>query len=220
MRMSEPNARLIALYQKQAKAYDRSGIQGLDAWRREAVKRLHVKHGDLVVDVGCGTGLNFPWLQEAVGPQGKIIGVDLTDAMLEQARHRIARAGWTNVELVQADAASYAFPTQVNGVLSTFALTFIPEVQRVIQNGCRALVPGARWVVLDMAWPRAWPWWFAYLLFFLRVSRYGITAELVRRRPWQAVRSIMQQSLVEVEWQPFWRGFFYLAWGKQPKPPA
>ena len=102
----EPNARLIALYQKQAKDYDQSGIHGLDAFRREAVKRLHLKHGDLVVDIGCGTGLNFPWLQEAIGETGRIIGVDLTDAMLEQARLRVATHGWQNVELVQADACA------------------------------------------------------------------------------------------------------------------
>ncbi len=218
--MPEENARLIALYQKQAKDYDQSGIQGLDALRRAAVKRLDLKRGDLVVDIGCGTGLNFPWLQEAIGPEGRIIGVDLTDAMLEQARRRVAKAGWKNVELVQADAASYAFPAQVNGMLATFALTFIPQAQLVIQNGCRALAPSGRWVVLDMAWPAAWPVWFHPLLFFLHLSRYGITGEVVRRRPWQTVWSTMQQSLAEVERQPFWMGFFYLAWGKQPQPPA
>ena len=57
--MPEQNARLIALYQKQAKNYDQSGIHGLDTLRREAVKRLELKRGDLVVDIGCGTGLNF-----------------------------------------------------------------------------------------------------------------------------------------------------------------
>src|SRR6266702_6774066 len=176
----EENARLIALYQQQAKGYDQSGIHGLDAFRREAVRRLELKRGDLVVDLGCGTGLNFPWLQEAIGETGRIIGVDLTDAMLEQARLRVGTEGWKNVELVQADATHYQFPTQVNGILSTFALTFVPDGARVIQNGCRALAPG--------------------------------------RRPWQTVWSTMQQSLVEVERQPFWMGFFYLAWGTQPQP--
>lgn len=218
--MPDQNARLIALYQKQAKDYDQSGIHGLEPFRREAVNRLHLKRGDLVVDIGCGTGLNFSWLQEAVGPQGRIIGVDLTDAMLEQARRRIAEAGWKNVELVHADAASYEFPAQVNGILSTFALTFIPQAHLVIQNGCRALVPGARWVVMDMAWPNRWPVWFYHLLFFLRLSRYGITEEVVRRRPWQAVWNTMQRYLIQVERQSFWMGFFYLAWGNQPKPPA
>ena len=218
--MPEHHESLIALYQKQANHYDQSGIHGLDPWRGEVVKRLHLKQGDLVVDIGCGTGLNFPWLQEAVGPQGCIIGVDLTDAMLDQARRRVAEAGWKNVELVQADAASYEFPAQVDGILSTFALTFLPQAQLVIQNGCRALAPGGRWAVLDMAWPRGWPLWLHHLLFFFRLSRYGITGEVVRRRPWQTVWSTMQQSLVEVERQPFGMGVFYLAWGTQPKPPA
>jgi ubiquinone/menaquinone biosynthesis C-methylase UbiE len=216
----EENARLIALYQKQAKGYDQSGIHGLDAFRREAVRRLELKRGDLVVDIGCGTGLNFALLQEAIGETGRIIGVDLTDAMLEQARLRVATEGWKNVELVQADATQYQFPTQVDGILSTFALTFVPQAKLVIQNGCRALAPGRRWVVLDMAWPAAWPVWLHPLLFFLRLSRYGITGEVIRRRPWQTVWSTMQRSLVEVERQLFWMGFFYLAWGTQSQPPA
>src|SRR5215469_17608126 len=148
--VSEEHVRLMALYRKQATGYDQSGIQGLDAFRREAVRRLALNRGDLVVDIGCGTGLNFALLQGAIGPEGRIIGVDLTDAMLEQARLRVAKEGWKNVELVQCDAASYEFPAQVNGILSVFALTFIPEAQLVIQNGCRALVPFGRWVVLDM----------------------------------------------------------------------
>jgi demethylmenaquinone methyltransferase/2-methoxy-6-polyprenyl-1,4-benzoquinol methylase len=208
--VSENHPQIIDIYRKRAKGYDASGIDSLDAWRSEAVKLLHLKRGDLVVDIGCGTGLNFALLQEAIGPEGRIIGVDLTDAMLDQARLLVARSGWKNVELVQCDAASYAFSAQVNGILSTFALTSIPEAALVIQNGCRALAPGARWVVLDMAWPRAWPLWFHHLLFFLRLSRYGITGEVVRRRPWQTVWNTMQQSLVEVERQPFWMGFFYV----------
>ena len=218
--MPEENARLIALYQKQANTYDQSGIQGLDAFRREAVRRLALKRGDLVVDIGCGTGLNFALLQGAIGPEGRIIGVDLTDAMLEQARLRVAKEGWNNVELVQADAVQYQFPTQVDGILSTFALSFVPQAKLVIQNGCRALAPGRHWVVLDMAWPAALPMWLYPLLFFLHLSSSGISGEVIRRRPWQTVWSTMQQSLVEVERQPFWMGFFYLAWGTQPQPPA
>src|SRR5215467_2625167 len=93
----EENARLMALYQKQARGYDQSGIHGLDAFRGEAVRRLELRRGDLVVDLGCGTGLNFALLQEAIGETGRIIGMDLTDSTLEQARRGIAREGWNNV---------------------------------------------------------------------------------------------------------------------------
>jgi ubiquinone/menaquinone biosynthesis C-methylase UbiE len=144
-------AHIIAIYRQRAKEYDADPMSSLNTWRKEAVKLLNLKYGDLVVDIGCGTGLNFPLLQEVVGPQGRIIGVDLTDAMLDQARQRVAAHGWKNVELVQSDAAKYEFPIQVHGIISTFALTFVPNCGYVIQSGCKVLAPGRRWVVLDMA---------------------------------------------------------------------
>jgi len=204
---------IIDIYRQRAKSYDASGISSLETWRKEAVKLLNLERGDLVVDIGCGTGLNFALLQEAIGPEGRIIGVDLTDAMLDQARLRVAAHGWKNVELVQSDATQYACPTQVDGILSTFALTFVQDCERVIQNGCRALAPGRQWVVLDMAWPSAWPLWWRHLLFFF--PSYGITADVIQRRPSQTIRSTMERHLVDVARKQFWMGFFYLASGEQ-----
>jgi demethylmenaquinone methyltransferase/2-methoxy-6-polyprenyl-1,4-benzoquinol methylase len=125
-------ADIIDSYRRRAKCYDASGIRSLEPWRKEAVKRLHVGRGDLVVDVGCGTGLNFALLQKAIGPEGRIIGVDLTDAMLDQARQRVVQHSWKNVDLVQCDASSYVFSGRVDGIISTFALTFVPDGGHVI----------------------------------------------------------------------------------------
>ena len=205
---------IVDIYRQRAKSYDASGISSLETWRKEAVKLLNLERGDLVVDIGCGTGLNFELLQEAIGPEGRIIGVDLTDAMLDQARQRVAEHGWKNVELVQSDATQYVFPTQVDSIISTFALTFVPDCERVIQNGCRALAPGRQWVVLDMAWPNGWPLWWRHLLFFL--PSYGITADVIQRRPWQTIKRTMDRHLVHVTRKQFWMGFFYLASGEQP----
>jgi ubiquinone/menaquinone biosynthesis C-methylase UbiE len=205
---------LIQIYRKQAKNYDASGIAGLDRWRKEAVRTLNLKRGDIVVDIGCGTGLNFPFLQEAVGPEGRIIGVDLTDAMLELAQERVSNYGWKNVVLVQSDAAQYIFPNQVNGIISVFALSFIPENTLVIEHGAKALTLGGKWLVLDMAWPEGWPLWLSRSLFFL--SSWGITSDLVQHRPWKRVLQAMQQHLVDVEVKRFGLGFFYIASGTKP----
>lgn len=167
--MSNPpgnQEKMINLYRKRARNYDTSGIRGLETWRRQAVTLLNLKLGDTVVDIGCGTGLNFVPLQEAVGPEGKIIGIDLTDAMLDQARRRTAEHGWKNIELVQSDAAQYTFPEQVDGIISAFALSFIPDITLIIEKGCKALFPGGKWVVLDMAWPDGLPSWLRHGLFF------------------------------------------------------
>jgi demethylmenaquinone methyltransferase/2-methoxy-6-polyprenyl-1,4-benzoquinol methylase len=74
-----------------------------DTWRRKAVRALHLRPGSTVLDLACGTGLNFPFLQEAVGPKGKIIGLDLTAAMLAEARNRIKWHGWDKVELIEKE---------------------------------------------------------------------------------------------------------------------
>ena len=204
---------LVNIYRKRAKGYDSSGIRSLAAWRKEAAGALNLKRGDLVIDVGCGTGLNFALLQEAVGREGRIVGVDLTDAMLDQARRRVAAHGWKNVELVQSDAAQYEFPARVGGIISTFALTFIPDCARVIQNGCDALALGRKWVVLDMAWPAGWPLWWRHALFCM--ASYGIKADVVERHPWQTVWQTMDRCLGGVVRQQFWMGFFYLSSGRR-----
>lgn len=202
---------LVKIYRKQAKNYDASGITGLDTWRKQAVRTLNLKRGDIVVDIGCGTGLNFPLLQDVVGPEGRIIGVDLTDAMLELAQQRVTDSGWNNVELVQSDAAQYVFPDHVDGIISVFALSFIPENALVIENGATALAHGRKWVVLDMAWPDGLPLWLRHGLIFL--SSWGISSDLIQCRPWKQVLQSMQQHLDDVEQKRFGLGFFYIASG-------
>jgi demethylmenaquinone methyltransferase/2-methoxy-6-polyprenyl-1,4-benzoquinol methylase len=101
-------------------------------------------------------------LRQRVGSQGKIIGVDLTDRMLSQARWRAEDRGWTNVELVQSDAAAYRFPQGVDGVISSF-ITLVPEYDQVIEHGAEALRPGRRLVILDLKQPAGVPLWLVKL---------------------------------------------------------
>src|SRR6478672_6914300 len=124
---------LIETYRKKAKHYDVTSrlypAPGYPqrAQRHQAVRALDLRRGDSVVDVACGTGLNFPLLEEVIGPDGWIVGVDLTDAMLARAEERMAANGWSNIRLVQADAAAYEFPSELDGILSTYALSQVPE---------------------------------------------------------------------------------------------
>jgi demethylmenaquinone methyltransferase/2-methoxy-6-polyprenyl-1,4-benzoquinol methylase len=164
------------------------------------------------VELGCGTGLNFPLLQEKVGPEGGIIGVDLTDAMLDRARHRVDRVGWRNVELVQSDAAAFSFPHGMNGVLSTFALTLVPEYDDVIRNATRALVAGGRMVVLDLKRPEGWPEWLVRLGVWL-TRPFGVTLEMAERHPWES----MARHLTGTRMHELYGGFAYLSVGEAPR---
>lgn len=97
------------------------------AYRRRAVALLQLRPGATVVEIGCGTGLNFRLVLERIGPTGQLIGVDFSAEMLERARRRIAAKGWNNVQLVQVRATDYDFPAGVDAVISTFALSLEPR---------------------------------------------------------------------------------------------
>src|SRR6185312_5598760 len=129
---------LIETYRKKARHYDvTSRLYPAPGYpqrgqRRRAVRALGLRPGDTVVEIACGTGLNFPLLEDAIGPGGRIVGVDLTDAMLARAHARIETNAWSNVSLVQADASGFEFPKEVNAILSTYALSQVPECAEVI----------------------------------------------------------------------------------------
>ncbi len=203
------------LYRKRAKRYDRAmwiyrafGFR-IDHYRRELVRELHLEPGDTVIDLGCGTGLNFPLIEAAVGPSGTVVGVDLTDRMLDRARRNVEDAGWRNVHLVQADLAEYDFPERPDAVLSTLAITLVPEYDEVVRRAARALRAGGRLGVLDFKEPETWPRWLVRLAAWLN-HPYGVTLDLADRHPWESVRRHME----EVSFREFYFGVLYLCVGQ------
>ncbi|SRR6266404_9415137 len=95
--------------------------------RSAAVSRLELKRGSRVLEVGCGTGRNLAPLLEAVGVEGKVYGVDLSEGMLAEAQELCARQEWHNVELIRADAADYALPEPVDGIIFSLSYAVIPR---------------------------------------------------------------------------------------------
>lgn len=182
----------------------------LERRRGEIVDALALEPGDTVVEIGCGTGANFPLLQERVGPSGRIIGVDLTDRMLEEARERIRANGWNNVDLVLSDAAAYEFPEGVNGILSMLALTLCREYDAVVARGARALAPGGRWAILDLKLPPRTPAWLVRAA-LPAVRPYGVSLELTNRHPWESLRRHLPHGWM----RDFYFGFAYLAVGEK-----
>jgi demethylmenaquinone methyltransferase/2-methoxy-6-polyprenyl-1,4-benzoquinol methylase len=174
-----------------------------------------------VVEIACGTGLNFSLIEQQIGPKGRIVGVDLTDAMLAQAQHRIEANGWRNVSLVQADAAEFEFPDRVDAILATYAHALLPDSRQVIAHGAAALTAGGRWVVLDLKIPDHAPRWLLQLG-IATAGRFGSLEEWIVRRPWEAIRAAMQETLADLSWTELLFGIGYLAAGSRgpSRPPA
>lgn len=148
-------------YDRFARTYDlMSGEPVYRAGRRLGIDALGLRPGQCVLDVGCGTGLNLPLLTERVGAYGLVVGVDASAAMLEQARGRVARAGWDNVRLIQADATTLDLVRvrkeaggPVDAALATYALSLMPDWRAAWRRMHELVRPGGRLAVVDMQRP-------------------------------------------------------------------
>jgi ubiquinone/menaquinone biosynthesis C-methylase UbiE len=122
--------------------------------KKTAVAELHLKQGDRVISFCCGTGLEFPFIQEHIGPEGEILGVDWSDGMLERARRRIADNGWTNVKLIRGDVT--ALPNGMVEMASydagifTLGLSILDKPVNAFQALKNAVKGGGRIVVGDV----------------------------------------------------------------------
>ena len=211
---------LIETYRKKAKHYDITSrlypVPGYpqQAQRQRAVQALRLRPGASVVDIACGTGLNFALIQKVIGPGGQIVGVDLTDAMLARAQDRIQANGWRNISLVHADAAGFGFPAGADAIVSTYALSQVPECAQVIAHGAAALADGGRWAVLDLKVPGNTPGWLAHLGTAL-VRPFASIDEWITRRPWEAIRTAMRDELTDTSWTELFFGTAFLAAGSR-----
>ena len=169
--------RLNGFYGPQADDYDRFRARLLHG-RQELIDRLPVEDGAVWVDFGGGTASNLELLGRRLLRLRRVYVVDLAAPLLDRARVRAARAGWTNVTCVEADAATAALPdARVDVALFSYSLTMMPDWYAATDRAWQLLAPGGVIGVVDFyvsrkhAAPRRqhhpstrwfWPWWFAH----------------------------------------------------------
>jgi ubiquinone/menaquinone biosynthesis C-methylase UbiE len=144
--------------------YDRIASEAFAAWldervfritadspyRHQAIKTLNLTSGAHVLDLACGTGLNFKQLQAAVGKTGSITGVDISPVSLQVATERTLQNGWSNIELINTAIADFHPPALFDAALCSFAMCIIPDYQGAIDTLFAALKPGGRLTILCM----------------------------------------------------------------------
>ncbi len=153
----------IDKYRNHASGYDASAELTMPL-RRRTIERLRLKSGDVVLDVGAGTGLSYPLLLDAVGPAGRVLAFEQSPQMFAQAQARVEQARgqqgahslayqtlWHQCE----SAENVVLPQAPDAVLFNYVHD-VSRTERAVTNIMRQLKPGAR---VAMAGMKFFPWW-------------------------------------------------------------
>src|SRR6266567_4556760 len=107
--------------------------------------------GETVLDIGCGAGTDLLIAARRIGPNGRAIGIDMTEAMRDRALASAASAGLSNVEVHRADATALPLPDgSVDVVISNGVLNLVPEKEKAFTEIWRVLRPGGRLQLADI----------------------------------------------------------------------
>jgi ubiquinone/menaquinone biosynthesis C-methylase UbiE len=204
-----------------ARRYDRiAGLIVLFEWllfvppqlRHRAAVRLGLNAGDRVLEIGCGTGRNFPYLRRQVGATGTVYGVDLSAGMLRRAGDLCAREGWGNVKLTQADAADYIAPEPLDGILFGLSYNTMPHHLTVLRNAWKQLRPGGRLVIVDAKLPpgRGGDLILPFSVWLMKRTLLGNP----HIKPWNDLAALVDDFAME----EFLFGSYYVCWGTKPMP--
>jgi ubiquinone/menaquinone biosynthesis C-methylase UbiE len=144
-----------ALYDKIAKVYDLLSEHTEGPVREAGLRMLAPQPGEMVLEIGFGTGHALVWLARAVGPPGKVYGIDLSDGMMVVARDLLWQEGIADrVELRLGDATELPYPAgSMDAVFMSFTLELFdtPEIPKVLAQCRRVLKTGGRIVVVGMS---------------------------------------------------------------------
>jgi len=141
-----------SFYGRWAALYDwiARGTPGIRAVRQQAALACRLEPGDTVLEMGCGTGANLPFLAEQVGPTGRVIGLDFTGPVLDRARR--ATAHLEQVSVLRADATRPPIPDgAVDAVLGTFVVGMLSDPAGAVDEWIDLLAPDGHVVLVNAA---------------------------------------------------------------------
>jgi len=119
--------------------------------RDAVIQRANIRVGNIVLDIGCGTGFLSLGVAKAVGKSGKVFCIDISEEMMKKARDNLSRAGVSNVEFRVGDAENIPLEdSSVDKVVGNMVLHHCPKPEYAIKEMARVLKPKGRLVLADM----------------------------------------------------------------------
>ena len=119
-------------------------------YRKDAIKFLSLKPNSALIDVACGTGFNFKFIESYLKNEGTIVGLDISPKSLEFAKGRVIKNNWTNINLISANIGDYDPAIQFDAALCTFAISIIPDYAEMIDKIYDLLKSKGRFAIIGM----------------------------------------------------------------------
>jgi ubiquinone/menaquinone biosynthesis C-methylase UbiE len=146
LNLTEPTKIKAAMtYNSASDHFDDTPLAFWSVYGRRTVERLGLLPGATVLDIGCGTGASALPAAEIVGPGGKVLGIDLAEKLLEQARVKAAQRQLQNVEFRLGDMTALGLPdNHFDAVVSVFSIFFVPDMEAQVRELWRMVRPGGK----------------------------------------------------------------------------
>ncbi|MEO2076388.1 MAG: demethylmenaquinone methyltransferase [Bacillus sp. (in: firmicutes)] len=199
-------------------------------WRKDTMKRMNVQPGSKALDVCCGTADWTIALADAVGPNGKVVGLDFSKNMLKVAVEKVKELGLKQVELIHGNAMELPFPDNTfDYVTIGFGLRNVPDYLQVLKEMQRVVKPGGIVVCLETSQPTLFGYKQLYYFYFRFImpmfgkllaksyNEYAWLHESARDFPGmkELGRMFEQAGLTEVKYKPYSGGAAAVHIGKK-----
>jgi len=198
---------------KVAEKYDFSMPPFFARWKKAALNESSLKSGDRVLVFCCGTGLDFPHILIKIGKEGKIVGVDFSSEMLRQAKEKVRKEKWGNIELIEADITQFEnqLDQRFDVGVCTLGMSIIPEYRSAYDNLCSHVKSQGEIIIGDMKLASGWLSRLNPLTLFLS-KKFGGTYEGHQNS--LELCSMMKQELTEVRKREFFFNSYFYCIGK------